>query len=67
MCRTLLAWQPGVYTWNLKVRKLHEFAICTSSQGGSERWQSMSKFVQFTVVHFSDRNSNSYDNLKTWN
>ena len=48
---------------NLKVHQLHEFAICTSSQGGNERWQMMSKLVQFTGVHFPDLNPNSYDDL----
>ena len=42
---------------------LHEYAICTSSQGGNEGWNLMPKLVQLTVVHFSDLNWNSYDNL----
>ena len=33
---------------------MYEFAICSSSQGGDERWQLMSKL---------DLNSNSCDNL----
>ena len=45
---------------NIKVHQLHEFAICTSTQSGNERWELMSKLVQFTAVHFSDPNSNSY-------
>ena len=48
-----------------KVHQLHEFAICISSQGGNERWQLMSKLVQFTDVHFLDLNSDSYDNLNS--
>ena len=53
-------WTPRL---NLKFHHLHEFGICTSSQGGNERWQFMSKFFQFTGVHFLDLNPNSYDNL----
>ena len=51
-------------SWNLKVHQLHEFAIFTSSQGGNERWQLISKFVQFTRVHFPDLNPNFYGSLK---
>ena len=47
----------------LKVHQLHEFAICTNSQGGNKRQQLISKFVQFTGVHFSNLNPNSYVNL----
>ena len=47
-------------TLNLKAHQLHEFAICTSSQGGNERWELISKLVQFTGVHFSDLNPNSW-------
>ena len=49
--------------WNLKVHQRHEFVICTSSEGGNERWQLMSKLAQFTGVHFPELNPNSYDNL----
>ena len=38
---------------------------------GYERWQLISKLVQFTDVHFPDLNSNSYDDLNNmkldWN
>ena len=54
-------------TQNTKVSQLHEFGICTSSQGGNERWELMSKLIQYAGVHFSDINPNSYKNLKTWN
>ena len=37
--------------------------IYTSSQGGNERWQLMSKLVQFTGMRFPDLNPNSYDDL----
>ena len=57
----------NVHPINLIVLKLHEFAICTSSQGANERWQVMSKLVQFTGVHFPDLNPNSYDNLNIMN
>ena len=50
-------------TRNLKVHELHEFAICTSSQGGNEIGKLISKLVQFTGLHFSDLNPNSYGNL----
>ena len=50
-------------TWNLKVYQLHEFAICTSSQGGNERSQLKSKLLQSTSVYFPDLNPNFYDNL----
>ena len=33
---------------NLKIHQLYEFVIYTSSQSGKERWQLMSKLVQFT-------------------
>ena len=46
-----------------KIHQLHEFATYTSSQGGNERWQLMSKLVQITGVHFPDLNPNSCDNL----
>ena len=39
---------------------MHEFAICTGSQRGNERWELISKFVQFTGVHFPDLNPNSW-------
>ena len=42
---------------------MHEFTICTSQQGGNERWQLISKVIQFTSVHFPDLNPSSYDNL----
>ena len=70
MCRTFLAWEPGgvaIYThmkYDVWVHQLHEFTIFTSSQDGNERWQLMSKFVQFTSVHFSDLNPNFHGNLK---
>ena len=48
---------------SMKIHKLHEFAICTSLQGGNEKRQEMSKLVQFTDAHFPDLNPNSYDNL----
>ena len=54
-----------ILRWNLKVHQLHEFAIYTRSQGGNERWQMMSKLIQFITVHFPDLNPNSYDNLNT--
>ena len=57
----LIAW--CTLTWNPKVHQLHEFAICTSSQGGNERWQLISKFIQFNCVNFPDLNPNSHDNL----
>ena len=50
--RTVLAWQSGVQP-HLKVHQLYEIAICTNSQAGNEKWQLMSKFVQFTSVHIS--------------
>ena len=51
-------------TWLFKMTKCrHEIVIYTSSQGPNERWQLMSKLVQFTGAHFPDLNSNSYDNL----
>ena len=45
------------------VNQLYQFVICTSSQGGNKGRQVMSKFVQFTAVHFPDLNPNSYDNV----
>ena len=44
--------------------QLHELAIYACSRGCNERWQLMSKLVQFTSVHFGDLNLNPYDNLK---
>ena len=32
----------------------------TMSQGGNEKWELISKFVQFTGEHFSDITQNSY-------
>ena len=49
--------------WNLKIHQLLEFVIYTSSQSGNQRWQLMSKLVQFTDVSFPDLNLNSYENL----
>ena len=34
-----------------------------AAQGGNERWQLISKFIQFISVHFPDLNKNPYDNL----
>ena len=58
----LIAWYYTP-TWNLKFQQLYESVIYTSSQSGNERWQLMSKLVQFTDVHFPDLNPTSYDNL----
>ena len=46
---------------------MHELTICTSSQGGNERWKLMSKLGQFTGVHFPELNPNTYDNLNNIN
>ena len=47
----------------MKVYQLHEFAICTNSQGGNKRLHLMLKLVQLTSMHFLDLYPNSYDNL----
>ena len=47
----------------MKVHHLHEFVICTSSQGGNERSQLMLNLVQFTGLHFPDLNPDSHYNL----
>ena len=52
-----------VYTYiNFKIHQKYEFVIYTSSQSGNERWQLMSKLVQFACA-FIDLIPNSYDNL----
>ena len=66
LCVDLFLLDSLVYThtWNLKDHQLHEFATYTSSHGGNnERWQLMSKLVQFTSVHYPDLNPNSYGSL----
>ena len=37
--------------------------LTPAHMGGNERWQVMSKLLQFTSVHFPDLNPNSYDSL----
>ena len=34
--------------WDLKVHKLYQFTICTSLQGGNERWQLMTPSCGFS-------------------
>ena len=66
MCRLFFAWQPGIHphgTLQLNIQQLYEFVIYTSSQNRNERWQLISKLVQFTDAHFPGGTLNSYDNL----
>ena len=52
LCVDLLLFDDSLH-WNLKVHQMHEFAIWTSSQGGNEKWQLMSKLVYWCSFSWS--------------
>ena len=63
LCKPPSLWPVCIHPyWDLKVHQLHDFSICTTWQGGNERWQLISNtWSIYCGAFFPDLNSNCYD------